>query len=390
MKISVERFGSRLTLSHLNPDHEVGNNLPLVEDFYFDHCDEERMIEEGLIDADGKSLVTVRLRADFTRDSRVSPTDRTIYLDIQAAHDVIALSRFLREWQVGERVFCYVLIGIYAEILAANSRISGARALVSVRKRRARRGFFSDCRVQTKRYPETLNYKVVDEQYSDTVKAFLYFHELFHLLKFRERSQTNFYQPIDLDDEERECDIYAMQMIEELREYYDFYWFMKNCPAVIFSSVLINNFASHWSKFGDLEARSRLLSSTAERAVKAVAKPLEIYAINSRPMPSLAQPYIDQVQEELAQARASFETILHDLEDLFDEAARYPDFEKTTLAADQNQFWMWIAEIKKSGDDDLEAAIGEDDWLRMYSDTKGLGRTVAIMFAEGEGEDDTR
>lgn len=311
-----------------------------------------------------------------------------IYLDIQASHDIVALSRFLREWNAGEDVLCYGLIKIYAEILAANSRLAASRALVAVRNRRVASGFFSDCGLKRRRYPNVIDYNTVDVQYSDAVKAFTYFHELFHLFKFRKRLQKEAPPSVDLDAEERECDLYAMEMIEELSEYYDLRWFINNCPAIIFSSVLINSFANHWSEFGDREKRSHILAGTIGRAVDATAAPLERFRINSRPFPSSAIPYIQQAKKEIVDARVSFEKVIAHVEEIFDEAAQDPDFDRSNLPKSGDHFWEWIGEIWESGDAELNALIENDAWMRMYSDTEGVGRAVALMF--GKDEDDER
>src|SRR3546814_7177123 len=132
-----------------------------------------------------------------------------------------------------------------------------------------------------------------------------------------------------------------------LSEYYNLHWFMNNCPAIIFSSVLINSFASHWSEFGNREKRSQILAGTIGRAVDAAAAPLERFRVNSRPFPSSAIPYIQQAKKEIVDARVSFEKVIACIGEIVDEAAQDPDFDRSSLPNDGDHFWEWIREIDR-------------------------------------------
>src|SRR5579862_7051157 len=168
MEVRIAWGGKTRSRMHPRNFLDPAQQIRLVDDYY------ESIRQGGCKDPELLAPpVKVILFADYHRLTRVRAQSRIIELDLQTAYDVVGLARYFSEWTDGIRAALHDILGVVAEIYAANGQWRAARAFSAYRRELGQQSHFNQCTLRRPRTPHLMDYRVADSQFVDCVKAFL-------------------------------------------------------------------------------------------------------------------------------------------------------------------------------------------------------------------------
>lgn len=351
MDIRIAWGGKTRSPTHPRNFLDPGRQIQLVEDWYEGVDQRFYKDQEELAPP-----IRLRLFADYHRRTRVRPRSHIIELNLQTARDVVGLARYFGEWDNGARAALHDVLGIAAEIYAANAQWRAARAFSDYRRQLVRQAHFTHCVLGRPRMPNLVDYRVADDQFSECVKAFLYFHEERHY-QHEVRSSSVHHETADLD-----CDDHARMMMEAVGEEFHIDFFVEYIDAVLFFTLLIQVIAEYAACLLDGHTiREERFAVVLQRSSRIADRVLMNDIVNRRPYPSLAQPYIDRAKVRSAKYRPQMTELLADLENAFVHITSGYPIRGCMPFSKRAPFLRLISEIQASADQDFELRK-TDDW----------------------------
>jgi hypothetical protein len=342
MEVRIAWGGKTRSLMHPRNFLDPAQQIRLVGDWYESVGDRFYKDEDELAPP-----VKVILFADYHRRTRIRPQSGIIELDLQTAYDIVGLARYFGEWTDGVRAALHDILRIVAEIYAANGQWRAARAFGDYRRQLAQQGSLNNCTPRRPQWPDLLAFRVVDDQFSDCVKAFLYFHEERHYQHEVGNSRLAHTAAADFD-----CDDYARIMLETIAEQFLISDFISSIDVVLFFAILIKMIAEYAAYLlDDPLCRKARFEEVLKRSSRIADCAIFNDIVNHRPYPSLPQPYIDRAKQRSMKYRSGVAELLAELEKAFVHIATGGSIRACTSFCKRKSFLRVIDEIEASADE---------------------------------------